>query len=374
MILPLWRDHERLAVQCYRMLRHHHALALGPATPLARLERRLLAHWLILARDPASVCPDDGGDLIHVTRCAARWLSTRPPAPEEVRDCLREHPGHPWGWLLEHLPPEHPQPWLEALTPCPTLAPWRWRMLAHLAVPAPEICPAHVPAAPDEALAALRWGADVPWAPADWFRHPDPTLPPEALGWQLRGGLVRGLLPPSRIQRHEASLAGSAQGLRLLGATGLPQVLPRLLDALPEHPAAAWGLALHGTRAATDILIGALADPRALPHALPAFEAVSGLTLPGIQGPRPLSVPSPQEQAMVWWRRVQRDGLGTIPLWQGRPRGHGTLLNWLEAHAGQDTDGPQLLLSLGLGRPLGIPPGAWQNRRHPALRQLRHDT
>ncbi|TVQ71524.1 MAG: hypothetical protein EA372_09395 [Chromatiaceae bacterium] len=368
---PLWRQHEDLARALWDQHGRRQALPLDDAASLERLERRLLTQWLLLGRDAGAVLPDDASTSAHFLRCAATWVSQQRPAMEDVVSALSEDAQHPWRWLLIHLPPEPLGPWLTTLGSVPTLRPLCWEIArCQNTVPAglPEPSPNDDP---DTVLARLRWMADHPRAPVIEPNTPGCHARAAARYWWVRGACARGRISAREGLQHLQDMESSDAVLRLMGVLGLSEALETLVDALPRHAGAAWGLALNGTPAAVDALIAGLAQPRHLSDIHAALEAVSGLRLPrGPRGPRPLrgnAGPDPQMMAQAWWRKTRPRLHTRQRLWQGAPQTPVSLARHVMATAGREADGLQLRLALALGAPPAAPREHWQYRRRRQL-------
>lgn len=368
---PLWRQHEDLARALWDQHGHRQRLPLDDAASLERLERRLLTQWLVLARDASAVLPDDASTCAHFLRCAARWVSQRPPDLEDVVSALSEDGQHPWRWLLIHLPPEPLGPWLTALGSIPALRPLCWEIAR---------CQNNVPADlpkpmstddPDTVLARLRWMADHPGA--DGIDRDSRGCHPSSAAryWWVRGACAQGWMSAQEGLEQLRETEASNAVLRLMGALGLPEALETLVEALPRHSGAAWGLALNGTPVAVDALIAGLAQARQLSETRAALEAVSGLRLPTVpRGPRRLGADpgiGPQPIAQTWWRRVRPHLHPRQRLWQGAPQTPVSLARHVMSTAGREADGLQLRLALALGAPPAPPREHWQYRRRERL-------
>jgi hypothetical protein len=405
MDLPLRDTHLESAQALYRQRLGWLALPCVSMQAMLDLEHRLRVHLHVLSRctDPGAESPDEAPALF--VDLAARLCAPDDAVRREAvaLGCGKlEQPGPPADAARDALALYAQANAEEALQATFRDAPEARAAVLEIlwaqgmALPSRFFEPATLTALPPEVhAAALRHAARngeaklavfQPYYLLVAFDDGADRTPAEVLQAALWGGLLRGDPDAPDAARaalgHENDPAARGALLRLLALVGDPDAVG-LLEAHMDYDSeqALHLLALHGTRRAVDVIVGALDDPRHAQAAAEAWRLVSGETLPRrprlsvVGGPSGESnvgeLPEPGPARAAW--RLKAPGLRASDRWHGGERLTPRLLvdRLLQEAGAGSVDRLDLLCAL-LGRPVGLYPAGWHGARAAALRGLDH--
>ncbi len=365
---PFIGEHANRARSGFRERRRLLRLDSAPALSLHRREQRLLLHLRPLGEHPGQR-PPNGADAdpdaaATFVRIASGLLGTAAEATTAATlEALTQGPQP--GATDAHglLPPADPSPFLEAYSRTPGDRSHWFELfrLAGIDLPAGElITRAAAIAGAEEALALARYATERPAVTAATLRgllQDRASKVVNATHCQyLRGLLLHGdasaddlLGALSHADSGALSFAESdaiaTQCLRLLGLSGMDEVLPPLESALVRLPEeAAEALALHGSPGAVEALLRALEIPDAEVAASNGLHRITGIAPPALTG----------AVLTRWWRRA-------MPSHAGRDLRR--TAESLERHSGRRVGDRLDVLAVLIGRPTGIHPDTWVARR-----------